>query len=441
MRPRIGAYLLKGRVTIAALDARERVSHLTIEGVEDPGAALAAELRSRRLTAARLHLGLDRRLAIVKAIELPRTEGGDLARMIAFDLERHVPFPLEQTRFDWTPLPGTPDGPRRVLVVAAEARTVERALGLVAAAGRRPAALTVACHALPALLPRALPAGRAVWAHRHDGVTDLLLLHGPALLASRQVTVTGPDELAREIRRTVSVARWTMPDAVWLSGGAGAEVAAWRKQLTATLATSALVPPFGDRAGRLAATLPEDDGAGLLALALATERRRPSLDLLPPAARPWAPSRGQLVTGGLLGLVAAAGLGWGLAHVVRVERYLERVTAEVRRLEPEARAVEALAAELEGRQRLLDAVASIEQARVPVLPLLRELTETMPADAWLLSLLMDHQGVELTGQADGASALVPLLEASSRLERAELTSPVTRTQGKEQFRIRAGWER
>jgi len=75
------------------------------------------------------------------------------------------------------------------------------------------------------------------------------------------------------------------------------------------------------------------------------------------------------------------------------------------------------------------------------LPVLRELTETLPASAWLQALAMDRQGVELTGQADGASALIPLLEASSRLERAELTSPVTKTQNKEQFRIRAAWEK
>jgi Tfp pilus assembly protein PilN len=72
---------------------------------------------------------------------------------------------------------------------------------------------------------------------------------------------------------------------------------------------------------------------------------------------------------------------------------------------------------------------------------LRELTETLPAGAWLQALTMDRQGIELTGQADGASALVPLLEASSWLERAELTSPVTKTQNKEQFRIRAAWEK
>lgn len=437
---RIGAYLRQNRATVVALDAGARVRHLTVEAAEDPAAALAAELSSRGLTRGRLRLGLDRRLAIVKAIELPRTKGGDLARMIAFDLERHVPFPPEHTRFAWTPLPGEPDGPTRVLIAVVEARTVERALALVTAAGRRPAALVVACHALPALLPRALPAGHVVWAHRHDDVVDLLLLHGRALLTSRQVTADSPDQLAREIRRTLSVARRSAPDALWLSGGAGDQLAPWREHLAAALATSAITPPLSERMARLVDALPEDGGASLLALALAAESGRPPLELLPSAARPWAPSRGQMVTAALLALVATAGLGCGLAHVGRVERYLGRVIAEVRRLEPEARAVDALAAELDGKRRLLAALVSIEEARVPVLSILGELTELLPADAWLQSLSVDHQGVELTGQADGASALVPLLEASARLERVELTSPVTKTHGKEQFRIRAGWE-
>jgi hypothetical protein len=54
---------------------------------------------------------------------------------------------------------------------------------------------------------------------------------------------------------------------------------------------------------------------------------------------------------------------------------------------------------------------------------------------------MDRQGVELVGQSDAASSLIPLLEASNRLERVEFTSPVTKAQNKEQFRIRASWER
>src|SRR5678815_5607516 len=146
------------------------------------------------------------------------------------------------------------------------------------------------------------------------------------------------------------------------------------------------------------------------------------------------------VTTAMVAAIAGLGLSLGLVDVVRTERYLGRVSAEIRRLEPEARAVDGLAEELERKRRVLAALASAEEGRVPALSVLRELTETLPAGAWLQALTMDRQGIELTGQADGASALVPLLEASSWLERAELTSPVTKTQDKEQFRIRAAWE-
>jgi Tfp pilus assembly protein PilN len=60
--------------------------------------------------------------------------------------------------------------------------------------------------------------------------------------------------------------------------------------------------------------------------------------------------------------------------------------------------------------------------------------------AWLQTVNMDQEGVELIGQADAASQLIPVLEASRWLERVEFTSPVTQLQGREQFRIRAAWE-
>jgi Tfp pilus assembly protein PilN len=442
MPPRIGVFLRDGRLTVVGLTGRDRLAHAVVEAAEDPAATLAAELRSRGLGSGRLRLGLDRRLAVVKAIELPRAAGGDLAQMIGFDLERHVPFPPEQTRFEWVELPSPAEEPRRVLVVAAEVRTVERPLALVAGAKRQPAALTVACHALPALLPRALAPRHAVWAHRHDGVADLLFLDGRTLLTSRQVGAADPAELAREIRRSLPVVRWSGTDLVWLSGLSGDDAPAWRDHLTAALGVPAAAPPFAAAVLPLVAQLPADDqGPGLLALAVAAEAHSPALNLLPAAARPWAPSRGQLVTAGMVAVIAGLGLSLGLVHVVRTERYLERVNAEIRHLEPEAKAVDGLAEELGRKRRVLAALASAEERRVPALPVLRELTETLPAGAWLQALAMDRQGVELTGHADGASALIPLLEASSQLERAEFTSPVTKTQGKEQFRIRAGWEK
>src|SRR5205814_5248930 len=90
--------------------------------------------------------------------------------------------------------------------------------------------------------------------------------------------------------------------------------------------------------------------------------------------------------------------------------------------------------------RLLATIQSLENGSVRPLPLLRELTELLPNDAWLTLLSADTKGVELTGQASAAAALIPLLENSPRLERVEFSSPVTRGRDKEQFRIRAAWE-
>ena len=70
----------------------------------------------------------------------------------------------------------------------------------------------------------------------------------------------------------------------------------------------------------------------------------------------------------------------------------------------------------------------------------RQLTEIIPPDAWLTTLSLDAQGVEMTGQATAANQLIPLLEGSPILEKVEFASPVTKGRDKEQFRIKAAWE-
>ena len=438
MAARIGLVVDNGRLTVVGIAGRDQVEHFVVEDAEDPAATLAAELQARGLTGRHLRVGLDRRLAVVKAIELPRAAGGDIGAMIGFELERHVPFPAEGVRFDWVELPSGPDEPHHVLVVAAERRTVERPLGLLAAAHRRPAAVVIACHELPALLGREAPTSRAVWAHRHGEATDLLFLDGRRLLMSRRVTTGTTDDLAREIRRSLPMLRWSDCEAVWLSGR---DAAAGIPDLAALMGVSVSAPPYApDRAALVAALPVEDEGPALLALAVAVGPRSPLLNLLPSQARPWTPSREQLVTVGIIGVTALLGLTLALTHVIKTERHLGRLSQEIRRLDPEVKAVERLATELGGKRRMLAALQAAQDGRIPVLPVLRELTETLPQGAWLQGLTLDRQGVELVGQSDAASALIPLLEASERLERVEFTSPVTKSQNKEQFRLRAAWE-
>jgi Tfp pilus assembly protein PilN len=125
---------------------------------------------------------------------------------------------------------------------------------------------------------------------------------------------------------------------------------------------------------------------------------------------------------------------------MREQRHLRLIDREMTRLDPQVRAVEQVLRDLERKRKLLGTIVGIETNALRPLPMLRELTDLTPTDTWLTTLSLDQKGVELTGQAAAASALIPLLENSSRLERVEFASPVTRGREKEQFRIRAAWE-
>jgi Tfp pilus assembly protein PilN len=405
---------------------------------EQPASALRAELDARRLRPRTVALGLPRAAVVVKPLDLPPV-GGELGDMVRFELERHVPFPAEDAPFDFVPLRRERDRPadRRVLLVAADRRVVDGVVRLAQDANLRPASVTVASHDLPCLVR--VPRQRIVWAHRVETEANLLLLDGPSIVWSRQVPVGDEAELAGEVRRSLAAVRWATCDALWVSGDADVEEAA--NGPLGDLAVPVTAPPYTAGARRRLAGLGRQSrGAAELALAVALGRRGRPLDLLPPALRPRRLTRAQALTVATGAAAVALTVAALLAPGYRDRQRLAALTAEIARLEPEVRAVEAIRAETERRRRLVRTIESLEPSSVKPLPVLRELTDLLPTEAWLTVLSLDGKGVELTGQAAAASALIPLLENSPRFERVEFASPVTRGRDREQFRIVAKWE-
>jgi Tfp pilus assembly protein PilN len=147
------------------------------------------------------------------------------------------------------------------------------------------------------------------------------------------------------------------------------------------------------------------------------------------------------VTVAMLAVTVALGLSALLYPGHRANRHLALTNRKIEGLTPQVRAIENVQRELERKRKLLASIESLEASALRPLPMLRELTDLVPSDAWLTSLSFDTKGVELSGQAAAASTLIPLLENSSRLDRVEFSSPVTKGRdNKEQFRIKAAWE-
>ena len=428
--------MLGDRLVVAAIQ-RDRVEAFIIDA-ENPAAALRAELDARGLTPRSVAIGLSRSAVTVKQIELPAV-AGETHEMVRFELERHLPTITEDPAFDFIPLPieAEPDPAalegKRVLIAAADRRVIDSALRVAEEAKLRPVSLTVAVHDLLALVEPDRRA-RVAWLHRTGDTADVLLLHGTSLVFSRTFHAFDDATLVAETRRSLAGARWRDCDAVWVSGDGAA--AASLIEIGAPVSD----PPWTARARRRLAAVTSPGGAQVLALATAMGRGNRPLDLIPSAIKPRRVTRAEMLTGAVLAATVVLALGALLLPGYVESRRLSRLNREIARIDLEVRAAERVVRELDRKRQLLTTVEKIGSTAIRPLPLLRELTDIIPADAWLTYVAFDGKGVELTGQAGAASTLIPLLENSPRLERVEFASPVTRGRDREQFRIRASWE-
>jgi hypothetical protein len=412
--------------------------HFVLETDEDLAGALRAKLAELGVKPRRVHVGLPRRLAVVKTIELPNVAGADLRRMVGFELERHLPFAPGDALFGFEVLERAPGRPARVLLVAAERRVFERVRQLAREIGAEPRLVDVAVHAVALVLSRGRRreerGGQAV-VRVLEHEAEIALARGGRLLGSRAVPLPAdPGEraraLAQEVRRTL------------------AALPAADRETVADLTVLGPVPPGLDLRevavhADLAEPLASAPPGAAVALALALRRVPKGTagpNLLPEELRPRPFPWPAALTAALCGVTLLLAAAIPLVTVVRAERTLAGLEATIAQLGPDVRRVEQLVAQVERARREAETLRSFDAQGVPALPVLRELTEILPADAWLTSLTADRNGVELVGYATGASQLIPLLEGLPRLERAEFTSPVTRGGDKEQFRLRAAWE-
>ncbi|MGH7306485.1 MAG: PilN domain-containing protein, partial [Candidatus Rokuibacteriota bacterium] len=433
---RLAVVMLGDRLGVAAID-RDRLETFVIDA-EHPGAALRAELDARSLVARTVAIGLSRSTVTVKPIDLPAV-AGETQDMVKFELERHLPISSDDAAFDFAELPPDPEADaataegKRVLIAAADRRLIDSALRLAEEAKLRPVSITVAAHDLLALVETDRRQ-RVVWLHRVGETAELLLLHDSMVVFSRSFAAADDATLLVETRRSLAGARWRTCDAIWVSGDAAA--AAPFLDLGVPISD----PPWTARAERRLAQVAEPRGALELAVATATNRGLRSLDLIPAAIKPRRFTPQEIVTGGALVATLLLALAALLVPGFVESRRLARVNTEIARVDPEVRAVEKVARDVDHKRQILGLVDKVNAGSLRPLALLRELTEILPSDAWVTYLAFDAKGVEMTGQAGAASNLIPLLENSPRLERVEFASPVTRGRDREQFRIRAVWE-
>ncbi|MBI5214063.1 MAG: PilN domain-containing protein, partial [Nitrospirae bacterium] len=135
--------------------------------------------------------------------------------------------------------------------------------------------------------------------------------------------------------------------------------------------------------------------------------------------------------------------GFAVSWIDKERRSADFVEKGIKKNEPEVRAVEALASELSNMEKQKKFLKDVKAGGIGRLKMLSELTAVIPADAWVTNLAFKeikdgkngYSGeVTINGFAGSSAKLIGLLENSPLFENVEFISPVTKGMQGEGFK-------
>ena len=128
----------------------------------------------------------------------------------------------------------------------------------------------------------------------------------------------------------------------------------------------------------------------------------------------------------LLALALILSLTWGVGIYNRYQNVLEAIRAEVKKRKPEVEAIEKVQKQRGELDKEFSEFVKITSGEVSKVEILKELTQILPSTVWIWNIKYSGGEVEISGFADSASELIPLLDRSPLFERVEFLAPVTK---------------
>ena len=155
-----------------------------------------------------------------------------------------------------------------------------------------------------------------------------------------------------------------------------------------------------------------------------------NLNLLPLDLRKRGKEIGKPLFFILLVLTVILSLTWGWGVYRGYQDELNILRAEVKKRKPEVEAVESLRRQREELFRESSGLEKIRAGEVSKVEILKELAQTLPPTVWVWNFRVTGKEIEISGFADSASDLIPLLDRSPLFEKVEFLAPVTKEREK-----------
>jgi general secretion pathway protein L len=398
------------------------------------------------------HLLIPRQKAIARFIRLPVATRENLRKVLEYELSKYTPFKSDEVYFDYVLLKEEKEW-LTLFAAFTKKSSIESSLSLLKKIGIRPASVQIpTVSALNLFFYNKKP--------DEDDVSVLLgldtpflemnLLEGADWRESYHLPLP-PEPWATEIVRTCErsgVKRGPNSALTYYLYGEG-DGEKNRTVLKETAGVKEVCgPPLdsvvfdGDRT-KLPLIYPSI-GAPLIGLI----KPKVDLNLLPVELRKKRREIRKPLLLALLLLFTIFGLSQGTGLYLNYRDELTSTTEEIKRQKPEVEAVERLQKQKEGLAKEVAELEKFRSEEASKIEMLKELTRLLPDTAWIWNLKYNGKEIDISGYADSASDLIPLLDKSPLFEKVEFLTPVTRErlmrpegpQEKERFRIKAKLE-
>lgn len=415
-------HLARVRPGGARLVAALRIANFRERPAAEWGAEYAEWLKKNQAKHLAALVVLPRHEVIVRQVQLPGVMDQDAGAAIRFQIDSLHPYPEGEVAYDFQRVERT----ETFIVAIAQLPVIEFYMELFAAAGISLLGLTFSGGSI-------FPALRLFDSPPAEG-----LMAAPALIA-------GLDEPYELYGESPSCRLFSAEFEGPLERAAGLAAAEMRlepgtepRDLMELLPKWQSAPEETDfsESGVSRLALP-----WAAALAAACPRLGVPVNLLPLELRTIS-SRAVYVPTIVLGVILALLTGGLLLRQAWMDqRYLGLLASELAGLEPRAKQMAVLdrkIAEASERMQLLNGYRKQTKADLDIV---LELTQMLPAPAWIMSLQIDPAQVVIGGESEQADTLLKKLDASPRLMGSEFTMPLARTSSGEIFRIKSDRER
>lgn len=384
--------------------------------------------------------------AVVQQVFLPPAAQENLSQVLEYEIERQLPFKREDIYYDYLPV-GRKGEKLSLFVFAVPKKYLDSLLGLLDSCGIKPRGVETTLTALANYLVFSGAAG--------DGSAGLVAGHGrnwemigvqagaggwtPAseLLFAHQLPASGwarggGSELLRECLGQVPK--------LYRCGELGALNGMVSERLAQAEDIAAQGNPRlkGFSENTTADALPAVGAAlrGVREASLAVNfLRHEGADREGRKALSWLNTI-------LTALLLLAFMGWGASFPIKDELRLRQLQSENQKLAPSVQALRREDDELQRLRKQIDFIADLEKRRGEVLRVLDELSKVVPNNVYFSNLRFRANVLEVQGNAENASALIPLLERSPLLENVGFNAPSNRGRdNRETFSLKADLEK